>query len=248
VTDITAREFDVTENGVKREIVRVSVGTPMRIILLVDSSTTVAPLLTTMRRGLTAFLDAMPPTQEMALITTGGQIGIRVPPTSDRAKLGAAATGFAAQGGANAFLETLLEADRRFLKNTPASWPVFVMVVTDSNSRQESAIDQFNGFVDDFTARGGNAHAIVISDGKNGVVTDLARNLVQNTGGVFDTMTIANTLPDKMQAIAARLVAAQQAMSGRYELEYRGDAKAGPVSVAVARDGVALRLSPRRPF
>ena len=61
-------------------------------------------------------------------------------------------------------------------------------------------------------------------------------------------MTIANALPDKMQTIAAKLLAAQQAMTGRYELEYRGDAKAGPVSVAVARDAVSLRLSPRRPF
>jgi Mg-chelatase subunit ChlD len=184
----------------------------------------------------------------MAFITTGGQIGVRVPPTSDRAKLETAIAAFASQGGANAFLDSLLEADQCFLKNRPGAWPVFVMLITDSNSRQEFHIDQYNSFVNDFIARGGSAHAIVISDGKNGVVTDLAKHLAQNTGGIFEAMNLPNVLPDKMKAIATRLVADQHTMSSRYELEYRGEAKAGPVTVAVGREGLSLRLSPRRPF
>lgn len=80
ITDLTARDFELTENGVKREISRTALGPPMRIILLVDSSTTIAPMLVSVRRGLTAFLEVIPASQEMALITTGGQIGIRVAP------------------------------------------------------------------------------------------------------------------------------------------------------------------------
>jgi hypothetical protein len=83
-----------------RHVSRATLGPPMRVVLLVDSSSAVSPLLNNFRAGLTAFLDTFSGDHELALITTGAQIGVRVPPTSDRAKLRAAVASFAAQGGA----------------------------------------------------------------------------------------------------------------------------------------------------
>jgi len=126
--------------------------------------------------------------------------------------------------------------------------PPIMMLISDYNSRPETQIERFNTFVDDFIARGGSAHAIVLSDGKNGIISDLAKNLTQNTGGMFDTMNLPNVLPEKMKAIATRVVADQQTMSSRYEVEFRGDGKPGSVAVGVGRQGLNVRLSPRRPF
>src|SRR5204863_4620698 len=48
-------------------------GGHQRIILLVDSSSSVAPMLTSFRAGLKEFLDALPGDPEIAIISTGGQ-------------------------------------------------------------------------------------------------------------------------------------------------------------------------------
>ena len=179
---------------------------PARIILLVDSSSAMSPMLTHFRAGLRAFLDGIPAQHEIALVSTGGQLRIRVPPTSDRDRLDKAVASFASEGGANAFLDSLLEADTRLLKSAPTMWPVFVIVATDAaETRGEQRIDDYNKFMNDFTSRGGQAHSIIIRGKNSGIVTDIAINLSQNTRGIHETIAISNALPDKMREVATRL-------------------------------------------
>ena len=181
---------------------------PARIILLVDSSSAMSPMLTHFRAGLRAFLEGIPAQHEIALISTGGQLRIRVPPTSDRDRLDKAVASFASEGGANAFLDSLLEADTRLLKSAPTMWPVFVIVATDAaETRGEQRIDDYNKFMNDFTARGGQAHSIIIRGKNSGIVTDIAINLSQNTRGIHETIAISNALPDKLREVATRLEA-----------------------------------------
>jgi hypothetical protein len=116
--DLTAADFDLLENGFPREVTRLTRGGPMRIVLLVDSSAAIAPQLLHIRAGLKAFLEALPGDHEIALISTGGQLRIRAQPTAEREKVRAAAASFASDGGANAFLDSLIESDRRFLKSS----------------------------------------------------------------------------------------------------------------------------------
>jgi von Willebrand factor type A domain len=252
ILDLTAPEVTLTENGVVREVTRVTRGTePMRIVLLVDSSSAVNPQITHFRAGLNAFLTALPGGHELVFVTTGGQMRVRVPPTTDRQKVQSAAAGFAPDGGANAFMEATLEADRRFLKSTGGRWPVFAILITDSaQSRQQAPVEAFNDFVNDFIARGGSAHALVLTGTTSGIVSEFARNLTGNVGGQFETLAIANALPDKMKALADRIGADHRAMAARYEVEYTSDAKmaARGIEVSVPRAGAQIRLSARRPF
>ena len=74
-------------------------GGQMRIILMVDSSSTIIPMITDFRAGLVAFLDTLPGEPEIAVISTGSQMRVRVEPTTDRLRLRAAATGFASAAG-----------------------------------------------------------------------------------------------------------------------------------------------------
>ena len=183
-------------------------GAPARIVLLVDSSSAMSPMLTHFRAALQAFLDAVPAQHEIALISTGGQLRIRVPPTADRERLHKAVASFASEGGGNAFLDSLLEADTRLLKTAPTMWPVFVIVVTDAaETRGEQRIDDYNTFMNDFLARGGQAHSIVIRGKNSGIITDIAINLSQNTRGIHESLAIANALPANLKAIASRLEA-----------------------------------------
>ena len=177
---------------------------PLRIVLLVDSSSAMSPMLNQFRAGLHAFLDALPGDPEIAIITTGGQIRIRIPPTTDREKLHKIASNFASDGGANSFLETMLEADKRFLRTAPDRRPVFVILMTDGNEMRGTVrIDDYNTFMQDFTRRSVRAHGIVVRGVNFGVTTDILINLTRNTGDFYDSLAVANPMVDRMKALAA---------------------------------------------
>jgi VWA domain-containing protein len=252
VRDLTVKDFDLLENGTRRQVTRVGSGsTPMRIVLLIDSSSAMAAHLTSFRAGLSGFLETLPGDHEIGLITTGGQLRPRVPPTAERQKLAAAAASFAQDGGANAFLDSLLEADRRFLKNAGGKWPVFVILTTDNGeTRGELNIDGFNRFVSDFVARAGTAHVIILKGTSSGPRTDLALNLSENSGGMREVINVATAVPERMRSVASRLAADHKAMEGAYELEFVSEGRPSPtLEIRLVREsGAALQFSGRRPF
>jgi hypothetical protein len=185
-------------------------GRPMRIVLLVDSSSAVASMLTPFRMSLTEFLDALPGEPEIVFVTSGGQMRIRVPPTTDRTKLRAAASAFASDGGGNAFVDALLEADQRFLRGLSDRNSIIVILTTDrGGSVDDARIDNYNKFADEFVGRGGRAHAIVVRSLAAGTTLRIAENLAHNTGGYFETVTIPTAVP-RLMKVMADYVAADQ--------------------------------------
>jgi hypothetical protein len=252
VLNLTAADFQVTESGVKRDVLRASLGnTPLRIVLMVDSSTPVAPMINNFRTALNAFVDELPEVEEVVFISSGGQIRVRSQANSDRGRLRAEIARFASEGGANAFLDTLLEADRRFLKTAPGQWPAFVIVTTDNgDGTREPNVDDYNKFMNDFLARGGIAHAVIVQGRRTGSTTDIVANLVDNTGGIRHTIVTDHSLPARLREIADRLADDHQRMMTRYEVTFSGDAKViePVVNITVSRDDVRLQMSVRRPF
>ncbi len=194
-------------------VVAVPIIGPLRVVLLVDSSASVSTMLNPLRASLLTFIDNLPGSPEvidaeMTLISSGGQLRIRVPTTTDRVALRKAAAAFAPDGGANAFVDSMLEADKRFLQTAPERRSVFVIVMTDNSSfRGEARVDAYNKFARNFVNRGGRAHGIVISSMNSGIHSDILANITGNTGGYYDTIAIANALPDKMKYMAAMVAA-----------------------------------------
>jgi hypothetical protein len=250
--DLTAADFQVTENGAKREVTRATLGNaPMRIVLMVDSSTPVGPMINNFKTALQTFVETLPPQHEVAFISSGGQIRVRTRPADTRDKLRAEVARFASEGGANAFLDTLLEADKRFFRTAPEQWPAFVIVTTDNgDTRREPDVETYNRFMNDFLARGGAAHAVIVSGQQTGPVTDLTTNLVDNTGGLRQTLNTSNSLPARLKDIAERIDIDHRIMMNRYEVAYAGDPKVtgGVVNVNVSRTDLRLQMSTRRPF
>ena len=193
VADLTAADFQITEDGVKRTVTRVTSGSaPLRIVLMVDSSTPTAPMMNNFRIALNAFVDMLPAEHRDRFHhhrRADSACGRSRRPTASSSRR--RSRRFASEGGANAFLETMIEADTRFLKPAPAQWPVFVIVTTDNgDTRREPDIARYNRFMNDFLNRGGAAHAVVIAGKQSGPVTDLAQNLVENTGGIYTAIVV----------------------------------------------------------
>lgn len=252
VSGLGKADFRLTEGGMPREISRVAADVPMRVLLLVESSSAVAPMITDFRSALQAFAEGLSPALEVGFMTTAGQLKVRVPPTMDRQKLRSEFQAFSPESGGNVVIEALLECDGRFFKNAPDRWPVFLLVATDAvSTRGDQPILRYNKFLSDFMARGGSAHAVLIKGKQPGTLSEIVTNLVANTNGVLETMIGSSPLADKMKGLAARISADHAAMVGRYEVEFTSDAKAGTrgdLEVAVTRSGVTVRASARRPF
>jgi len=250
VADLTPADFQLTEDGVARVVMRAGPAKdPMRIALFLDTSDAAAPALTHLRAGATAFLDALPPEDEVLLVTTGRQARVRVPPTTDRAKLKKEAGGLFGDGAGTVLMDGLMEIDDRFFRKADDRWPVFVIFTSDGTESSAGAREkEFSKWNIAIGARGVTVHAFVFKTGKGGGMPEIvANNLTRNTGGRYDAMNTTNALPDKMKALAEQLALDHRKMEAWYQLDFQTDAaEPKPIDVAVARTGVRLEISDRR--
>lgn len=252
ILDLQPADFDVAENGASRTVTRARLAdAPMRIVLLVDSSNAVAQMLPYFRKGLTAFVDALPPEHEVAFITSGGQLRIRTQPDADRQKLRSEAGRFASFPVGNAFVDTLIEADRRFLEPVENRWPVFVIVTTDSReTRGDPRVHQFNSFFADFIERGGTAHGVVVKGSRTGMVTEFTQHLANTTGGFYEELMLPTALPEQLEAVAKRIADDHRRMSTRYAVEFATETGLDRprIEVGVRRQGAHVQTTRGRTF
>jgi len=250
VADLTASDFQLTEAGVARVVTHAGPAKdPMRIALFLDTSDAASSALNHMRAGALAFLDALPPEDEVLLVTTGRQARVRVQPTTDRKKLKETAGGLFTDGAGTVLMDGLLEIDARFFKPADDRWPVYVIFTSDGTESSAGAREkEFNKWQLAIGARGVTVHALVFKVSKSGGMPEVvANNLTLNTGGRYDVMNTTNALPDKMKALAERLALDHRRMEAWYELDFQTDsADFKPIDVGVARSGVRLEISDRR--
>jgi VWFA-related protein len=124
--------FVVTEDGARREVLRVSRATePMDVAILVDNSTAAAEEITFLRNSLSKFVQRMAPGNHVALITLADRPTIRVEYTDDATRLkdGAGRLFSTPQSGMT-LLDAIIETVNG-LQKREAARAVIVPVVTD---------------------------------------------------------------------------------------------------------------------
>jgi VWA domain-containing protein len=247
VEGLSTGDFTVSEGGQPRTVSHAGPAKdPMRIALMLDTSDAAASALTHMRAAVANFLDALPPEDEVILITTGRQMRVRVPPTTDRKKLKDAAAGLFTDGAGTVLMDGLLEIDERFYKKAEDRWPVFVIFTSDgTESSTGSREKEFMKWTPLLGPRGITVHAFVLKTPKGSGMPDVVvENLTHNTGGRYDVMNTTTALPDKMKALGEQLALDHRNMSAWYELDFQTDAtELAPVNVGVQRDGVRLQIA-----
>ena len=250
VEGLTASDFRVAEGGQDRTVSHAGPAKdPMRIALMLDTSDAAATALTHMRAGAIAFLDALPPEDEVILITTGRQMRVRVPPSTDRKKLKETAAGLFTDGAGTVLMDGLLEIDDRFFKKADDRWPVFVIFTSDGTESSQGAREkEFLKWSPMVGARGITVHAFLMKTPKSsGMPEIVAENLTKNSGGRYDVMNTTTALPEKMKALGEQLALDHRNMSAWYEVDIQTDAaEIKPVEVVVQREGVRLQISNSR--
>ncbi|HEV8210453.1 MAG TPA: VWA domain-containing protein [Vicinamibacterales bacterium] len=249
VEGLTSADFKVSEAGQPKDVTKAGPATdPMRIALILDTSDAASPALNHMRAGATAFIDALPPEDEVILITTGRQMRVRVQPSTDRKKLKDTAAGLFTDGAGTVLMDGLLEIDDRFYKKADDRWPVFVIFTSDGTEASTGSREkEFLKWAPLLGPRGITVHAFVLKTPKgSGMPEVVAENLTGNTGGRYDVMNTSTSLPEKMKALGEKLALDHRNMRNWYEVDIQTDSDVAPIDVAVAREGVRLQISNSR--
>ncbi len=253
VLDLTTSNFEISEGGTKRTVLRAGLATnPMRIALMVDTSDAANAAIAHIRTGVVAFLETLAPEQEVMLVTTGRQMRVRVPFTTDRKKLVSAAGGLFGDGAGTPLMDALVEIDQRFMSKADDRWPVFVIVTTDGTESSTGVQDkEFNRWVESLRYRAATVEAITIkTKGNGGLPEVIAMNASTNTGGHYDSILVSNALPDKLKTLATQMNVDFEKMRTRYQVDFETET-AGPLSnveAGVNREGVKMQVSYQRRF
>lgn len=138
------------------------------------------------------------------LVTTGGQMNIRVQPTSDLQE--AVGEIFFSRGGGNALLGSVQEIYDRYFRTVEKRWPVFVILSTDGpDSSQRVTEKTFNQLLQGLASRHVTVNAALLTSTGTSLVRSLTLTMIEQTGGAYESATVATALPNKMKSLATRI-------------------------------------------
>ena len=249
VTSVQPDDLDVREDGVRREVLRVvPASEPMQIALLVDNSQAATDDISNLRRAVEAFVAAVAPAHQVALVTLGDRPTIMTEATGDPAALKQGVGRLFAQPGSGTYLlDALVEAAAGFKKREPAR-PVIVSVTIDavefSNANYLQALDALKGSYASYDAlvllRPTSAGTDTEERRNRAIVLD--RGTTENGGARRDLLT-SMSLEDALTSLARELLS-------RMKVVYARPVSLIPperVTVAAVREGWTARGVPARP-
>lgn len=142
-------DFTVREDGAAREVLQVGpVPDGRQIALLVDTSEAAVHAVVDLRKGLTAFIEAMYEGNDISLISYGGAPRILVESTNNLSRLRDGANSLFAFPGYAAYLLDAISETARGFNRREMEHPVMVVLTTEgldySNVDPRRVLDQLN--------------------------------------------------------------------------------------------------------
>jgi VWFA-related protein len=238
-------DFIVTEDGRRREVLRVSKAVePMDIAVLVDNSAAAERAIPSLRDGLKAFVGALAGDNQIAIIGLADRPTILVDYTSNRARLEEAAGRIFSMSSSGMTLLDAITETAAGLRRREATRAVIVPVITNGvEFTNRYARDVIRSMQDAGVA----LNAIVLGVLDFDTTEERERGLVMDQGSK-QTGGEHVTLLTEMAVEQALLKLARQ-LSSQYKVVYgRPDSLIPPekTDVASGRAGVTMRGTPAR--
>jgi hypothetical protein len=182
-------------------------GDPMRIAILVDNSQTFSDDMPQIRRALQQFVNALPANHELMLVTTGGQMNIRVPPTRDYLEVQQAIGEInRMMSSGNAMIGSVQEIFDRYLRTVERRYPMLVILSGDGNDTSQRVTEKtVNELLSGLTKTGVLVNAVMLSSSGASVVRSVTLEMIKRTGGAYESATIATALAGRMKVMAGRI-------------------------------------------
>jgi hypothetical protein len=269
VADLRPTEMQLTVDGKPGKISLVTyLGGPRRVMLLVSNNSQLE--LNPMREGLEQFVTGIPSDDEIGLGTTSGQYHPRVELSTDRSRLLEFVKTLPVEDGNNTNMDGLVEVYKRFLEKEQRE-PVIVVVTTEGSEASSVRDEVFNKFVQDYAARGGITHVVLVSIAAGGAPprptaspsrtrpdnailsydTDaesiVTMNITKSTGGDYQIVNAVTAIPEKLKEIAADIKADESLTAGWYKVVFAADKPPNAVRFQISRPDTKFGLSQVRP-
>jgi len=247
VETLTPGDLRVTEDGVVREVLRVTPATtPMPVAIIVDNQAATQPAIADVRAALTTFLAGIDGLGPVALITAADRPTILQDYTTDAARLKEAANRiFAMPDSGATMLDAIVEVSRGLGKRE-SDRAALVLVTPELT---EFSTLHFSQVLDGLKASGAMMSAVVLLNMRGSIQDDAGRNRavvldrgVKETGGWREDVLTSMSYKQALQRIAA-------ALRRQYRVVYARPQTLIPperVSISAARDGLVVSGAPAR--
>jgi VWFA-related protein len=245
VDGLTVNDFVVTEDGRRREVLRISRAVePIDIALLVDNSAAAEGMVGPLRMALGRFVAKMAGDNQIALIGLGARPTVLVDYTSDLRRLEQAVGRIFAQSNSGMTLLDALVETSTGLRRRETTRAALVPIITDG-------VEFSNRYSRDVIAamREANTALHAVTIGTFPVATDIQREReftlqggARETGGQRITLLTELGIDDALQKLARQL-------SSQYKVVYsRPESFLPPekTEITSGRPGVTMRGTPAR--
>ncbi len=210
VTLDPTNDVRVTEDGQPATIVKIEpVQRLPKLQVLIDNglgmpSESIADL----RKALTAFLTALPPTLEVTLVTTAPQPRILEKATTDQQKLLQAVGRLTPDSGTGHFVDSLAEAVDRIAKDkSDAAYTIFALGTTSGDSDVRDG--DLKKIMAQIQARHTTVHAAVLTKNSSGriqgIQLDVAEAAAGASGGRYEAFNVPNRMITLLPEIGAQI-------------------------------------------
>jgi hypothetical protein len=261
VTDLRAEDVVMMENGVRQQVTKVEpLSVPLKLTIAVDNSNDSRDALVHYRTGLTGFIEALPADIEVTLITIAPQPRTLLRPTSDRAQILKAVTGFAPDEGAPRFTDAIVEFSQRLERETKdrklAPYiPVMVILSTTAVEQSSYEAPAVTKAVNFLIARRARLNAIVVST-RTGQATSTASinasvqstigiPVVKATNGRYESLAASSRLQTLLPEWGKDLAALHQRQANqvRVTVERKRSGELQDPRIELARPGLTGQVT-----
>lgn len=247
VSDLGPDAFVVREDGVRREVLRVTrADDPMPVAVLIDNTQAATSALADIRKAITTFVTATDGLGPMALITVADRPTIVVDYTTSQKDLQGGVGRLFAMPGSGATLLDAIKDSAQGLAKREADRAAIVVLTTEN--REFSTL--YHGQVlDALKKSGASLSAVVLLNSAESMKNDEARNRAtvldrgpRETGGIRFDVLASSAFDGQMRDLAGIL-------KSQYRVVYaRPDALIPPerIEVSMAKPGLEAHGSPAR--
>jgi hypothetical protein len=156
---------------------------------------------------LAACVNALPPNHELMLVTTGGQMNVRVQPTRDYLEIQEAIgeINYMRSMG-NALIGSVHEVYERYMRTAERRYPMIVIVSTDGRDMSQRISDKsVNEMLQGLTKTGVMVNAILLTSTGTSLIRSVTLEMLKRTGGAYESATVATALPARIKAMAGTI-------------------------------------------
>lgn len=240
-------DFDVREDGVKREVLRVTPATsPMPVAILVDNSQAARNHIADIRKAMTTFVKELGGVGPVAIIGIADRPTILRDYTTDQQQLADGVGRIFAMPGSGA---TLLDAVVEISKGLQRREEDRAAMVVLSTENIEFSNRHYRDVLEQLARGGAQLHAVMLQTPLGTSLSDEARNRAQvldrgpiDSGGTTNYVLASNAFEAKMKELAAIL-------RHQYRVVYsRPEALIPPqkIEISSAKTGVDMSGAPAR--